>query len=99
MTSTLLLLSLLAPPQAQAPAPRFDDPVRLTAGDAPIKVEQPGFAAPCWHDVDRDGEPDLVVGQFHDGKMNVFKGLGGGRLAPGEWLEAEGDVAEVPGVW
>jgi hypothetical protein len=41
----------------------------------------------------------LLVGQFRDGKIHVYKGLGGGKLAPGEWLKAEGKVAKVSGVW
>ena len=32
--------------------------------------------------------------------MTVFKNLGGdGKFARGVWLHAEGQVAEVPGVW
>ncbi len=79
--------------------PEFHPPVRLEAGGSPIRVEQPGYACPSLFDVTRDGKPDLVVGQFKDGKMQVFAGLGGGKFAKGEWLMAEGDVAQVPGVW
>jgi len=79
--------------------PQFAAPVRLEADGKPIKVEAPGYAYPTLHDVDRDGKKDLVVGQFHDGKMNVFRGLGGGKFGAGKWLEADGKVAEVPGVW
>ena len=93
ITTTLTLL--LAAPQG----PQFESPVRLRAGDHPIKVEAPGYAAPCLFDVDKDGIADLVVGQFHDGKLQLFKGLGKGRYAAGTWLTAEGDVAQVPGVW
>ena len=79
--------------------PEFAPPVRMKGGDEYVKVEAPGYAAPCWFDVDRDGKKDLVVGQFAGGKMQVFRGLGGGRLGAGKWLEAGGAVAEVPGVW
>lgn len=80
-------------------ASQFTEPVRMKAGDAYVRVESPGWAAPCWQDVDGDGKKDLVVGQFNGGKMRIFKSLGDGKLAEGRWLEAGGKVAEVPGVW
>lgn len=80
-------------------AAEFERPVMLTAGGAAVRVESPGWAAPCWADVDGDGKKDLVVGQFHQGKMRVFKSLGDGKLAAGTWLQADGKDAEVPGVW
>ena len=33
------------------------------------------------------------------GKIKVFPHLGDENFGPGEWLKAEGKVAEVPGVW
>jgi hypothetical protein len=80
-------------------AAEFQPPVRLKADGAPVRVESPGYAAPCWADIDDDGRKDLLVGQFHAGKIRVYKNLGDGKLAAGEWLMAEGTVAEVPGVW
>lgn len=80
-------------------AAEFQPPVRLTAGDGSIRVESPGYAAPCWADLDDDGKSELLVGQFRDGKIQVFKHQGAEKFAPGEWLQAEGEVAQVPGVW
>ena len=94
MLTTTILFALLAPQ-----GPQFEAPVRMQAGDAILRVEQPGFACPCWQDVDKDGKKDLVVGQFAGGKIKVYRNLGDGKLAAGEWLQAEGAVAEVPGVW
>ena len=85
--------------KAKAATPRFGAPVRLEAAGKLIKVERPGYASPCWADVDGDGKEDLVVGQFSGGKMKVYKNLGDGKLAEGKWLEAGGEIAEVPGVW
>ena len=82
-----------------AEEPRFHPPVRLKAGGVPIQVEAPGYAAPCLADLDGKCKMDLLVGQFNGGKIQVFKGLGGGKFAAGTWLQAEGKVAEVPGVW
>lgn len=78
-------------------AAEFEPPVRLTAGGIPIRVESPGFAAPCWVDV--DGKKELFVGQFNKGKIKVYKHLDKGNFAEGAWLQADGQVAEVPGVW
>jgi hypothetical protein len=71
----------------------------MMAGDQAVRVESPGWAAPCWADIDGDGKKDLLVGQFSQGKINVYKNLGGGKLAPGAWLQADGIDAEIPGVW
>ena len=84
---------------ALASASEFEAPVMLKGGDKAVRVESPGYAAPCWADVDRDGKKDLLVGQFSGGKIQVFKNLGDGKLAEGKWLEAGGDVATIPGVW
>ena len=82
-----------------ARAAEFANPVRLEADGAAIRVEAPGYAAPCWADIDGDGKKDLLVGQFNGGKIRVFKNLGDGKLSAGEWLMAGGKAAEVPGVW
>jgi hypothetical protein len=71
----------------------------MKADGVAVRVESPGYAAPCWADIDGDGNKDLLVGQFNDGKIRVFKNLGAQELAPGDWLQAEGKVAQVPGVW
>jgi hypothetical protein len=77
----------------------FAPPVRLKAGGVAIRVESPGYASPCLADLDGDGKLDLLVGQFNQGKIQFFKGLGRVNFAKGTWLQAEGKVAEVPGVW
>ena len=81
------------------PVARFSAPVRMQAGGADVRVEGPGFACPSRFDVNGDGHADLVVGQFADGKMHVFHGDAKGNLTPAGFLQAGGDVAEVPGVW
>lgn len=94
-----LLLSSLLISCGLASAAEFEPPVRIKADGEPVRVESPGYAAPCWADIDGDGKKDLLVGQFAGGKIRVYKGLGDGKLAAGDWLKAAGAVAEVPGVW
>lgn len=102
MTTRRLILFALtgfAAVAGSANAVDFADPVRMEAGGEPIKVEAPGYAAPCLADIDNDGDKDLLVGQFADGKIHVFHNNGDGTFAAGTFLEAEGETAVVPGVW
>lgn len=99
MKRFLLTALLLGGSTATGSAAEFDPPIRLKAGDAAVRVETPGYAAPCWADLDGDGKKELLVGQFNQGKIRVYKHLGSQKFAAGDWLKAEGKVAEVPGVW
>jgi hypothetical protein len=75
----------------------FRPPIRLQAGHANIRVESPGYASPCWGKI--NGKDYLLVGQMHQGKIQIYEHLDAARFAPGKWLQAAGKVAEVPGVW
>ena len=77
----------------------FEPPVQLHGDGQAVRVESPGYAAPCWADIDGDGKKDLLVGQFNGGKIRVYKNLGDNKLAAPKWLEANGKVATIPGVW
>jgi hypothetical protein len=81
------------------PRVSFSTPTRLKDGDAFIRIEKPGYASPCWADVTGDGKKDLLVGQFAGGKIKIYPGDGKGGIGTGRWLEIDGKVAEVPGVW
>jgi hypothetical protein len=99
MKRLLVSALLLGGSSALCSAADFEPPVRLMAGNAAVRVESPGYAAPCWADIDGDGKKELLVGQFNKGKIQVFKHLGSAKFAAGNWLQADGTVAEVPGVW
>ena len=99
LTPLALVAALAAP--VWAGGYEFEAPVQITPGGESVKVESPGYAAPCLADVDGDGIDDLLVGQFKDGKIGFYKGLKKGSMefAAHQWLQAGGDVAKVPGVW
>ena len=99
MKKVLLSASVVLGISAWCGAEEFQPPVLLKADGKAIRVESPGFAAPCWADVNGTGKKDLLVGQFNKGKIKVYKNLGEGKLAAGRWLQAGGKDAEVPGVW
>ena len=77
----------------------FEKSYRLRAGDAPLSVENPGYASPSLGDIDGDGIDELLVGQFRDGKILICKAAPTGHYGEGSFLEAGGDVARIPGVW
>jgi hypothetical protein len=99
MKQHLLWVLVVASGTCFVGAAEFERPVRLKTGDTAVRVESPGFAAPCWADLKGKGQKQLLVGQFNKGKIRIFEHLGAEHFRPGEWLQAEGKVAEVPGVW
>ena len=84
---------------AETEEAQFSEPVRLRVKGKPIRLEAPGYAAPCWADIDGDGKQELLVGQFSRGKIRVFRDLGDDGFASAEWLKAGDDTAQVPGIW
>ncbi|HUG92943.1 MAG TPA: FG-GAP-like repeat-containing protein [Planctomycetaceae bacterium] len=74
------------------------DPIRIEAGGKPIDVEI-GHAAPWLGDFDGDGINDLLVGQFGDGKLRVYRNLGTNaapRFEDFTWFQAGDGDGTVP---
>lgn len=99
IAAALVFTAGAAASQNELEAGGFHPPVRVLGGGEPIAVESPGYACPALADVDGDGIADLLVGQFRDGKIRVYRGGKDGRFAAGQWLMAGEEVAKVPGVW
>ena len=100
MTLVALLFTVGVATQAEPDTgPTFHAPVRLEAEGKLIRVDAPGYAAPCRADIDGDGDADLLVGQFAGGRIHVFENKGDGSYAEGRFLMADGKIAKVPGVW
>jgi hypothetical protein len=92
----LALLPIAAPaePARSALAP----PVQLLADGKPIDVDI-GHAAPCVADVLGEGKPQLLVGQFGDGKLRIYRNLGTAkepRFGSFEWFKTGADLGKVP---
>jgi hypothetical protein len=81
MTAWFLLGTVLglAPP---TPAPQASDelaaPVKVLAAGKPINVDI-GHAAPFFADIEGRGVKDLLVGQFGDGKLRIYRNVGSDR--------------------
>ena len=79
-------------------APYLSPPVRIEADGKPIDTEV-GHAAPFVGDFDGDGTPDLLVGQFAEGKLRVYRNVATAReprFDKFEWFKAGGDFGKVP---
>jgi hypothetical protein len=92
----ITLLSLVS--SAPACAERFEAPFRVVDAKGPIDVEI-GHAAPLFVDFDSDGLPDLLVGQFGEGRLRVYKNVGT-RAAPRfdgfTWFKTGEQEGKVP---
>ena len=94
----LALILVPAAAVAQAP-PGFLPPVKIHAAGKPIDVQRSGHAAPFVGDFDGDGKLDLLVGQYHEGRLRIYRNVGTNREPKFDsytWFEAGGKIASVP---
>jgi hypothetical protein len=73
-------------------------PFRIEAGGEPITVDV-GHAAPFVGDFDGDGVRDLLVGEFSQGRMRIFRNVGTDTEPQFEdhvFFEAGGELGRVP---
>jgi hypothetical protein len=93
----LFLLAALAAGGEGAPGELLP-PVRIEAGGKPIDTDI-GHAAPFVADFDGDGVKDLLVGQFGDGILWIFRNEGtdaAPRLAAGVKFKDGAPDGRVP---
>lgn len=95
MTLSLVMLPLFA---AGAAADELAEPVRIEAAGEPIDTDV-GHAAPYVGDFDGDGKRDLLVGQFGDGKLRIYRNVGTEKApdyAEVSWFHTRGELVKVP---
>lgn len=79
-------------------AQEFETPVRLQAGGTYIDTDV-GHAAPFVGDFDGDGRDDLLVGQFGDGILWIYKNVaksGPPQLSKGKKFKDGAKDGRVP---
>jgi hypothetical protein len=94
----LPLLTLACSCQSPATDALFEPPFRVSDSKGLIDVDE-GHAAPLFVDFDGDGLPDLLVGQFGEGKLRIYKNVGT-RAAPRfdgfTWFKTGEEEGKVP---
>ena len=94
----LAVLMVLGFAAGVATAGELAAPIRLEAAGKPIDTEI-GHAAPCVADFDGDGVQDLLVGQFGQGLLWIYRNEGTNaepKLAAGVKFKEGTDDGRVP---
>src|SRR5262245_8937197 len=95
LLSVAALLTVLAAlaEEKPKPGPELAPPVAVLAADRPIDVDI-GHAAPCLADLLGEGKPQLLAGQFGEGKLRVYRNAGTAKepkFKEFEWFKAGDD--------
>jgi len=94
----ILVLMGLTLTDSTPPSTELEPPVRLEAAGKPIDTEY-GHAAPFVYDFDVDGLKDLLVGQFKDGLLWIYRNEGTNsepKLAAGVKFKEGKEDGRVP---
>jgi len=95
LTVVWIALSLVAPPP-QPERGELAPPVRLQAQGEFIQAHH---AAPFVVDWDGDGRPDLLVGQFVQGRLRIYRNVGTAnepKFAAPVWFQTTKGEGRVP---
>ena len=85
--------------EAERLSPDLALPVKIEAGGKALDVGRDGHAAPLFADFDGDRVRDMLVGQFDQGRIRVYRNEGTNaqpRFGRWDWLLADGKPLSVP---
>jgi hypothetical protein len=74
-------------------------PAHVEAAGRPLDVERSGHAAPFVGDFFEDGTLVLMVGEYSEGRLRIYRNVGTRhkpRFESYTWFEAGGKIASVP---
>lgn len=95
---TLLVVLLAAVAPAAEPS-GLPPPVQIQATGKALDIEHAGHAAPFVGDFYEDGGLCLLVGQYDEGRLRIYRNCGTRsrpRFDSYVWFQAGGKVATVP---
>ena len=96
LASAVFLLGTAA--FAQTPS-ELRKPVHVEVAGRPLDVEREGHAAPFVGDFFEDGTLALLVGEYSEGRLRIYRNVGTRhkpRFESYTWFEAGGKIASVP---
>jgi hypothetical protein len=74
-------------------------PVPVLVDGKPLDVGREGHSAPFVGDFDGDGRCDLLVGQYHEGRLRIYRNHGDNarpRFQEFTWFQANGKLGRIP---
>jgi hypothetical protein len=95
----LCAVVLLAVPAFAGESNDLLPPAQVQAGEQPLDIQREGHAAPFIGDFYEDGGLCLLVGQYNDGRLRIYRNTGTRakpRFDAYTWFEAGGKIASVP---
>jgi hypothetical protein len=95
---TLAGIVLALPALAREPSELLP-PVQVQASGKALDVQREGHSAPFVGDYFEDGTLALLVGQYDDGRLRIYRNTGTRakpRFDSYIWFEAGGKIATVP---
>jgi len=96
---TFALLLFAASAAVADETSELQPPVQVQAGGQPLDIQREGHAAPFVGDFYEDGGLCLLVGQYSDGRLRIYRNTGTRakpRFDSYTWFEAGGKIASVP---